>query len=297
MRATVVVVASLVLAGFLAFHRVLPDGAGWLSVVETAIPWSGLAVVLLVAAALALRSRGAGAAATVVATVYGVLVLPVALPAPAVRSGSYTVVSQNIGTSGDAGELVAELASGEPDAIALQELDGEAREAVDEQLSDAYPYSYVVGTVGLWSRTALSDGTALDLGLGWDRALAVDVDTPLGSTRLFVVHLASFRPGDHAERDVMLDGLASVLAEDDSSRSLVVGDFNTATDDHLLAPVLAQAGLVRTSGIGFPATWPSLLPVVSLDHALADGMPAATIRVLPPNGSDHRPVSLTIGSA
>lgn len=297
MRATVVVVASLVLAGFLAFHRVLPDGAGWLSVVETAIPWSGLAVVLLVAAALALRSRGAGAAATVVATVYGVLVLPVALPAPAVRSGSYTVVSQNIGTSGDAGELVAELASGEPDAIALQELDGEAREAVDEQLSDAYPYSYVVGTVGLWSRTALSDGTALDLGLGWDRALAVDVDTPLGSTRLFVVHLASFRPGDHAERDVMLDGLASVLAEDDSSRSLVVGDFNTATDDHLLAPVLAQAGLVRTSGVGFPATWPSLLPVVSLDHALADGVPAATIRVLPPNGSDHRPVSLTIGSA
>ena len=30
---------------------------------------------------------------------------------------------------------------------------------------------------------------------------------------------------------------------------------------------------------------------------LADGVPAATVEVLPPNGSDHRPVSLTIGSA
>lgn len=296
-RAAVAAVASLLLAGFLAFHRVLPDGAGWLSVVETAIPWSGLAVVLLVAAAVGLRSRVAGAAVTVLATVYGVLVLPVALPAPAVRSGSYTVISQNIGTSGEAGGLAAELAAREPDAIALQELDGDARAAVDAELSSDYPYSYVIGTVGVWSRTGLSNGTALDLGLGWDRALAVDVDTPLGSTRLFVVHLASFRPGDHAERDVMLEGLASTLADDASPRSVVVGDFNTATDDHLLAPVLSEASLVRTSGVGFPATWPSLLPVVSLDHALADGVPAATIEVLPPNGSDHRPVSLTIGSA
>lgn len=31
-------VASLALAGFLAFHHVLPDPAGWLSVLETAIP-------------------------------------------------------------------------------------------------------------------------------------------------------------------------------------------------------------------------------------------------------------------
>jgi len=147
------------------------------------------------------------------------------------------------------------------------------------------------------SRTELSNGEPLDLGLDWDRALAVDVGTPLGTTRLFVVHLASFRLGDHAERDTMLGGLASALAEDGSDRRLVIGDFNTATDDHLLAPVLEQAGLVRTSGIGFPATWPALLPLVSLDHALADGVPAATLEVLPRNGSDHRPISLTIGSA
>lgn len=290
-------VASLALAGFLAFHRALPDTAGWLSVVETGIPWIGLAVVLLIASALALRSRLVGAAVTVLATVYGVLVLPVAVPAPAVRSGSFTVVSQNIGTSDDAGAIAAELSSDGADVIALQELDGDASAAVDDELSDAYPYSYLVGTVGVWSRGELSDGTALDLGLGWNRALAVDVDTPLGSSRLFVVHLASFRPGDHADRDAMLQGLAGVLAEDDSPRSLVVGDFNTATDDHLLAPVLEEAALVRTSGLGFPATWPAVLPVVSLDHALADGVAAATVAVLPPNGSDHRPISLTIGSA
>jgi vancomycin resistance protein VanJ len=254
-------------------------------------------VVALIVSAVALRSRGAAAAATVLATVFGVLVLPTALPAPAVRSGAYRVVSQNIETSSDAGDLAADLASRDPDAIALQELDDTSRAAVDERLDEAYPYSYVVGTVGVWSRSELSNGTALDLGLGWNRALAVDVDTPLGSTRLFVVHLASFRVGDHAERDTMLAGLASTLAEDTSARSMVVGDFNTATDDHLLAPVLEQARLVRTTGVGFPATWPALLPLVALDHALADGIPAATVEVLPPNGSDHRPISLTIGSA
>ncbi|NRG39474.1 endonuclease/exonuclease/phosphatase family protein [Rathayibacter sp. VKM Ac-2835] len=296
-RAASVAVASLLLAAFLAFHRGLWDAAGWLSVVETAIPWSGLAVLLLLSAAIALRSRGAGAAVTVLVTVYGVLVLPVALPAPAVRSGSFTVVSQNLGTRDDAGALAAELASREPDVLTFQELDGDAREAVDAELSDEYPHSYVVGTVGLWSRTELSNGEPLDLGLDWNRALAVDVDTPLGATRLFVVHLASLRLGDHAERDTMLGGLASALADDGSARRLVVGDFNTATDDHLLAPVLNEARLVRTSGIGFPATWPALLPLVSLDHALADGVPAATLEVLPRNGSDHRPISLTIGSA
>ncbi|MWV50107.1 hypothetical protein GRS96_12600 [Rathayibacter sp. VKM Ac-2803] len=297
-RAAAVVVLSAALAAFLAFHRVLPDAAGWLSVVETGIPWTGLAVLLLVSSAIALRSRAAGAAATVLAMVYGVLVLPVALPGPEVRSGRFTVVSQNLAASGDgAAELVTSLAAEGPDAIALQELDGDARSAVDDVLSEQYPYSYVVGTVGVWSRTELSDGTPLDLGLDWNRALAVDIDTPLGPSRLFVVHLASFRLGDHEERDTMLGGLASALAEDSSDRTLVVGDFNTATDDHLLAPVLAEAALVRGSGVGFPATWPSLLPVVSLDHALADGVPASTLRVLPANGSDHRPISLTIGSA
>ncbi|SMH37372.1 vancomycin resistance protein VanJ [Rathayibacter oskolensis] len=296
-RTAGVVVVSAVLSAFLAFHRVLSDAAGWLSVLETAIPWTGLAVVLLMAGAVALRSRIAGAAVTVLATVYGVLVLPVAVPVDDVRSGAFTIVSQNLGASEDAGPLVAELAARGPEAIALQELTGEARSAVDAELSEAYPYSYVVGTVGIWSSTELSSGTPLDLGLGWDRALAVDVDTPIGPTRLLVVHLASFRLGDHGERDTMLGGLAGALAEDDSERTVVVGDFNTATDDHLLAPVLAEAGLVRTSGVGFPATWPALLPLVPLDHGLADGVPAAALRVLPSNGSDHRPISLTIGSA
>jgi len=289
--------ASAVLATFLALHRTLPEAAGWLSVLETAIPWTGLVVLLLLTAAVGLRSRAAGAAVTVLATVYGVLVLPVAVPGPGVRSGSFTVISQNIAASGDAGALALELAAREPDVIALQELDGDARDAVDAELSETYPYSSVVGTVGVWSREELSNAEPLDLGLGWDRALAVDIGTTVGSTRLFVVHLASFRLGDHAERDVMLGGLADVLAQDESERTLVIGDFNTAPDDHLLAPVLEQAALVRTSGIGFPATWPSLLPLVGLDHALADGVPASTVQVLPPNGSDHRPVSLTIGSA
>ncbi|AJM77585.1 hypothetical protein APU90_00665 [Rathayibacter toxicus] len=298
MRSAVVVSVSILLAAFLAFHRVLPDPFGWLSVVECAIPWTGIIVLLLlVVAAFALRHRLTLAVVTVLVIVYGVLVLPVALPVSAVSSRSFTVASENINTSTEAGTIAAALATRAPNVIALQELDSAARGAVNDQLKDDYPYSFVVGTVGIWSRTALSARKPLDLGLGWERALSVDVSTPLGTTRLFVVHLASFRPGDHAERDTSLAELAVTLHSDNSTRAIVIGDFNTATDDHRLAPVLAEAGLVRTSTLGFPATWPAQLPVVALDHALTRGIPAATLEVLSANNSDHRPISLTIGSA
>lgn len=293
-----VLIAALLLAALLAFRRALGGNDGWLSIVESTFPWLGIAVLGLGIGALVLRSRLAGVGVTIAAVVWGVLVLPVTVPVAEAESGRFTVISENLEAGNtDAGAIVASLAAQDPDVIALQEVSADIGDTIAERLEDAYPYDYVVGTVGVWSKTELSGAAAVDLGLGWDRALSVDVDTPMGSTRLYVVHLASFRPGEHEDRDAMISALATTLAEDGSERVAVVGDFNTATDDHVLAPVLEQANIARGSDIGFPLTWPAAFPLVALDHAFTRGIPVATMSVLGANGSDHRGISLTIGSA
>ncbi|NQX27620.1 endonuclease/exonuclease/phosphatase family protein [Microbacteriaceae bacterium VKM Ac-2854] len=296
--AAVVLTAAVLLAALIAFRRLLPENDGWLSILETTMPWLGIVVVALLVAAVVVRSRAAGVAVTVLAVTWGVLVLPAAVPVAAVESGRFTVLSENLEAgNASAADIVADLAARDPDAIALQELSGDLRDEVAAQLEAAYPYDYQVGTVGIWSRTELSDGSHEDLGLGYDRALSVSVATPQGALRLYVVHLASFRVGEHEDRDAMLGALGARLAADESERIAVVGDFNAATDDHELAPVLREVRLVRGDGFGFPLTWPAAFPVVALDHAFTRGIPAATVSVLPANGSDHRGISLTIGSA
>lgn len=290
--------AAIGIAAMVAFRRSLPENNGWLSILETTMPWIGIVVLALIVAAIGVRSRLAGVAVTVVAVTWGVLVLPVAIPVAEPKSGTFTVVSENLEAGNDnADAVVAELIAQDPDAIALQELSSDIRDQVSGLLAEIYPYDYQVGTVGIWSKTELSDGEHEDLGLGYDRALSVDLATPLGTVRLYVVHLASFRPGEHEDRDAMLGTLAEHLAADGSERIAVIGDFNAATDDHELAPVLAQANLVRGDGFGFPLTWPAAFPLVALDHAFTRGIPVATMSVLGANGSDHRGISLTIGSA
>ncbi|MET0725560.1 MAG: endonuclease/exonuclease/phosphatase family protein [Leifsonia sp.] len=292
-----VLIWSLALAGLFVFHRFLPGFGGVLSMVETVFPWLGIVVLALVVSAVILRTGPAAIGAVVVALAWGFVVLPAAIPVPAVTGDdTISIVSENLEAgNGDAAGIVARLADRDPDVIVLQELSADIRDQVSDALAERYPHDYLVGTVGVWSRTPLSNGERLDLGLGWTRALSVDVETPLGATRIFAVHLSSFRPGEHEDRDTMLGNLASTLAADESERLVVVGDFNTATDDHVLAPVLDQARLVRSDAVGFPFTWSSSIPVVALDHALVRGIDAASLHVLDGNGSDHRAIAVTVG--
>lgn len=289
---------GLLLTALLAFHRVLPGFAGALSLIEAAFPWLGLLVLALLVSAIIVRTPAAFIGAGAAALAWCIVVLPAALPVPAIAATAETttVVSENLEAgNGDAAAMVAALADDEPDVIVLQELSADIRDTVADALAERYPYSFVAGTVGVWSTTELSNGQRLDLGLGWKRALSVDVETPQGATRLFAVHLASFRPGEHEDRDGMLESLATTLAADDSKRLVVIGDFNTSTDDHKLVPVTDEAALVRTDTAGFPFTWSAGIPLVALDHAMARGIGAASVHVLPANGSDHRPIALTIG--
>ncbi|MFF2051568.1 endonuclease/exonuclease/phosphatase family protein [Leifsonia sp. NPDC058194] len=286
-------IAALAVAALLLWHGMLPDVGGAASLVESFLPWAAALIAVLGLSALFRLSLFAGLGVAAAAAVWWSLFGTALLPAASVGAPDFTVVSENLHAANPkAAEIARDLAGRDPDLIALQELDATNRDAVSGVLDTDYPYHAIVGTVGLWSTHPLHDEQRLDLGLGWERALSVDVDTPGGTTRVYAVHLASVRPGESATRDEMLRELTDTVAEDDSSRLLVVGDFNTATTDRTLAPLFAELGEKPDSELGLGFTWPSAFPAARLDHALVRGLSTVSSTVLPANGSDHRGIAV-----
>lgn len=284
---------ALGIGALLLWHGMLPDIGGSASLIETFLPWLGGALLLLALGALLRLSLFAGLAVTAAAAVWWSAFGAVLLPSPNSGTPRFTVVSQNIHADNpSAGAIAKQLAARSPDLIVLQELDATARATVEAELDTRYPHQAIVGTVGLWSRYELSGKQPLGLGLDWNRALSVDVATPGVATRVYAVHLASVRPGEHQQRDSMLAQLTETVVADASEHVLVIGDLNTASTDSALAPLLDRIGEEPDSGLGLGFTWPAAFPVARLDHALVRGLTTVSSVVLPPNGSDHRAIEV-----
>ncbi|MFF1572844.1 endonuclease/exonuclease/phosphatase family protein [Leifsonia sp. NPDC058292] len=280
---------ALAVAALLLWHGMLPDVLGAASLVETFLPWLGVVVLLLGLAAILRLSLFAGLCVAAAATVWGLAFGPALLPGMGTGPAALTIASENIHADNAAAASIArDLESRDPDVIALQELDATSLGAVQAVLDSRYPHSEVVGTVGVWSKVAIADSGRLDLGLGWDRALWIDLETAVAPTRLYAVHLASVRPGQYEQRDTMLKELADTVKTDESSRIVVVGDFNTASTDRKFTPLLSELTEAADSDLGLGFTWPAEFPVARLDHALVRGLGTVSSTVLPDNGSDHR---------
>lgn len=288
-RGIVIGLLALLVGALLLWHGLLPNIGGTASLIETFLPWLGGVILLLGIASLLRLSLFGGLCVAAAATVWGSIFLPTLLPGMHAGAPSLTIASENIHAENSAaGSIAKDLADRAPDVIALQELDAGSRETVSGVLAAGYPHSAIVGTVGVWSKYPISDEQRLDLGLGWDRALRIDLATPGVPTRLYAVHLASVRPGEYQARDTMLAQLAETVRADDSTRMIVVGDFNTASTDRQFQPLLATTHEAPDSSLGFGFTWPAEFPVARLDHALVRGLSNVTSDVLPDNGSDHR---------
>lgn len=288
-RGLVIGLLALLVGALLLWHHLLPNIAGSASLIETFLPWLGGVILLLGIAALLRLSLFGALCVAAAAAVWATMFVPTLLPSMHAGAPSLTVASENIHAQNSAaGSIAKDLAGRAPDVIALQELDATSKETVSAVLAPGYPYNAIVGTVGLWSKYPISDEQRLDLGLGWDRALRVDLDTPGAPTRVYAVHLASVRPGAYQSRDTMLEQLAETVKADDSTKLIVVGDFNTASTDRTFQPLLSTLTEAPDSALGFGFTWPAELPVARLDHALVRGMANVSSDVLPDNGSDHR---------
>ncbi|GII90301.1 endonuclease/exonuclease/phosphatase family protein [Sinosporangium siamense] len=272
---------ALVMGG----HRMLPELGGVTPVLESLLPWLGVAVPFLLAGAVVARSGPALATAVVPGLVWGLMFGPDLLRSGPGGPSDLSVATLNIGAATpDQAKAVRAVAKGR-DLLALQELRGGG---LDKVLDERFPHHFTAGTVGLWSRYPITETRRLDLGLGWPRALRAVVRTPKGDVTVYVVHLASARPGETAVRDRTLAEARRVVDRDDSDRLLLLGDLNTATTDRKLrglAPPLTDAQTQAGTGFGF--TWPSVFPVTRPDHILYRGLKATRAGVETAPGSDH----------
>nr|WP_184943853.1 endonuclease/exonuclease/phosphatase family protein [Planomonospora venezuelensis] len=278
---------AVALAAVLAGHRLLPELGGLTPVLESLLPWLGAAVPLLVIGALLTRSWRTVAAALLPALVWGVMFGPALLRTAPGGQSDLSVATLNVGvTNADSGRAVRALAGGR-DLFAAQELTPGGPAA--EELGRHFPHRVQVSTIGLWSRFPIIEHRAVDIGLEWTRALRAVVKTPGGNVTVYVMHLASARPGETAQRDSTLTHARRLIDADKSENLLLLGDLNTATTDRKLSglvPPLSDAHLEAGTGFGF--TWPASFPVTRPDHILYRGLTATGADVEPAAGSDHR---------
>lgn len=255
------------------------------SVVGSLLPWLALLLVPVAGIALGTRSKRLALGSLALGAAWAFAILPAVLVPGVPGSPQLTVVTENVeATNQDPAATATSIASRDADVVALEELTETSGRAVAGVLDERYPHHYRVGSIGVWSRTALTDGEPLTLGLGWARALRVTVDSGAGDVRLYVVHMDSLRLGGEDGRPTMLASLATEVRADDSDRLVVAGDFNGGSRDPKMLPLTGMLG----EGGGFRFTWPAQAPVVRIDHVFTRGLDTASTEVLPENGSDHR---------
>lgn len=282
---------AILLALVVGLHSQLPHRGGITNVVGTLLPWLWVPVVVLIAWAALRRSAVAGVATAVAAVTWGAICAPYLLPAGDLAATSnLTVISQNVEASNsDQTSTVRSLAARNADLVAVQEFTPAQRSTVASALSQ-YKYHYALQTVGLWSKYPISNVRAMSLGFAWARAFRADVATPAGTVRVYVVHMASVRWNQFADRNLMLANLSYVVANDNSKRIVMMGDFNAASTDPSFQQLTDVASEARGSGFGFGFTWPSSFGLIRLDHVLVRGVETHDTSVLPANGSDHRAI-------
>ncbi|MFF4172403.1 endonuclease/exonuclease/phosphatase family protein [Streptomyces sp. NPDC001744] len=296
-RATAVLSALLTLV--LLGHGAIPDDPAHLgSLIETLLPWTGLAVVALLVVALLRRSPAAAVALALPAAAW-LAVFGGAFVNDPRPGGDLTLVSHNVNQDNpDPGGTARSLLASGADVLALEELSPATAPAYERILAPSYPYHFYQGTVGIWSVFPLRDARALPI-MPWTRALRATVETPSGPLNVHVAHLASVRVGPSGfttrARDEALGLLAASVRAENAPRAVVMGDFNGSTDDRALRPLTSRMVPAHSSaGTGLGFTWPARFPVVRIDQILVRGVRATSSWELPATSSDHLPVAARI---
>ncbi|WP_434975717.1 endonuclease/exonuclease/phosphatase family protein [Streptomyces bluensis] len=300
-RGRVLASLAVLTAGLLAFHSAVPNAVGRPgSLLETFLPWLGLAVPLLLVAAVLRRSALALVALLLPAAVWAHL-FGGALPAGDRGAHDIMAVQHNVSDeNADPAGTATALIEAAPDFVALQELTPSALPVYDEALAADFPFQAVVGTVGLWSRYPLSDVRPLDIkpeGIreDWNRGVRSTARTPWGDIAVYVAHLPSvrirasgFSTGWRDESAVLL---GDAIAAEKLDRMILLGDLNSTVDDRGLAPVTSR---MDSAGRAFAFSWPAAFPVSRIDHVMARSAAVTSVRTLPATGSDHLPIAAGI---
>ncbi|RMI40769.1 endonuclease/exonuclease/phosphatase family protein [Streptomyces triticirhizae] len=292
---------ALALALLLTLHSRLPNRIGNVgSLLETFLPWCGLAVPVLAGCALLRRSATALVALLVPALVWTNLFGGLLLDKTA-GGGELMVVSHNVDAdNADHAGTARQISESDADVVALQEVPQRALRTYEAELADAYPYHAVEGTIGLWSRYPLDDVAPVDTGMGWTRALRGTVNAERGPVAVYVAHLPSvrvqFRAGFTAERrDRSAELLGEAIAAERVDHAVLLGDLNGTMNDRALAPLTSQLRSTQgAAGAGFGFSWPASFPMARIDQILVRSLEPVSSWTLSATGSDHLPVAARV---
>ncbi|MEU6858136.1 endonuclease/exonuclease/phosphatase family protein [Glycomyces sp. NPDC046736] len=287
---------SALLAAILLLHRFIPNR--WFnlgSLIETFLPWFGLAIPLLLVLA-AIRRRPLAIVCALVPAAVWLYMFAGLIPDKHVGDGDFRVLAHNVNAENTETEATADaLLAADPDVIVLVELTEDQRYEWSEALSAQYPYSVSYGTVAMWSAYPVTASNEVDLGLGWPRAFRAAVDIEGQPVAFYVAHLLSVRVNTEGFTSVQRNETARLLGEaisdEDLDRVVLAGDLNGTVQDRALADITFQLESAHaTAGKGFGFTWPADTPMARIDQILYRGLKATGSDVLDATASDHRPV-------
>lgn len=296
-RGRLLALGSLVAAVLLVAHDVVPNRWGNLgSLVQSFLPWLGLAVPLGILAALLRRSALAILAVLLPLAAWIWVFLPQVRPVDP-QSGDLTVVQHNASdTNTDVAGTAEVLLAAEPDVVTLTEVSDTVAEQYTQEFGEMLPHHETQGTVGVWSRFPLEGATAVDIrpegiDASWDRCVRVVIQREGGAVALFVAHLPSVRLGSGGFETELRNASALALADavdaEENETVVVAGDLNAVLADSAIAPL---TNLVTAPTTGFQFTYPESFPVAQIDHVLARGATVTEVRTLPRTASDHLPL-------
>lgn len=296
LSAFVTIITSLALAAVLIWHDSLPEIGGLTMILESFLPWLGLLSLLLLIPAARSRSLLAWASWVVPVVAWCLIFVPATLPASTpvtAPANSVSVLSQNLQANASLLDPQGSLIAQNADLLGVQELPAGRLPA---DLDNTYPNQAQGGSVALLSKFPILESEPLQLqGMDWTRALHATVQAPGGNISIYVVHAASVRPGEYAERDAMLADLSQIISQDPAGRVLALGDFNAASTDQVLSDFQTRMTETLASGGGFGFSWPANFPATRPDHIFSKGMSIDKATVLDPMGSDHRGLLNNVG--
>ncbi|MET9318628.1 endonuclease/exonuclease/phosphatase family protein [Streptomyces sp. NPDC003038] len=300
-RGIVLAAIAVLISLVMIFHADLPNDVGnFGSLTETFLPWLGLAVPVLLAAAVYRKSATALIAILLTAAVW-INIFGGLVTDKSGSGGNLTVATHNVDAdNGDPRGTAESVAKGGADVLALTELKGSAVPVYEKALADTYEYHSVEGTVGVWSKYPLTSSRPVDIKMGWTRAMRTTVATPAGDIGVYVAHLPSVRVKLKAgftanQRDNSADALGAALAAEPLKKVMLLGDLNGTMNDRALSEVTSQMRSTQgAAGDGFGFSWPAQFPMARIDQIMVRGMKPDASWTLPRTGSDHLPVAARV---
>jgi vancomycin resistance protein VanJ len=300
-RGLVLAAIALLLALVMLLHAHIPNTIGNLgSLTETFLPWLGLLIPVLLVLGFVRKSASALIAVLLPAIVW-LNLFGGLLTDRTGTGGDLTVATHNVNAENPdpAGTARGVAASG-ADVLALEELTASAVPTYEKALASTYKYHSVQGTVGLWSKYPLTGVRAVDIKLGWTRAMRATVATPYGQVAVYVAHLPSVRVKIEAgftarQRDKSADALGEAIAAETLTKKILLGDLNGTMNDRSLNAVTSQMRSTQgAAGNGFGFSWPASFPMARIDQIMVQGVDPVTSWTLPKTGSDHLPVAARV---